>query len=244
MKKSFTLIELLVVIAIIAILAAMLLPALAKAREKARSISCVNNLKSCSLAFAIYAHDANDHYIYYDTSHAAQGKLKGIIASLNCWPDILADEGYVPYLSKSLYCPAAQPPVWASGSKQQETYGTVVEGAANWCFFSYGTVCIYNKYGFRGVNAKLLTQPSSAVNCMDSINADTGAQFFLAYRPADTTCHSQARHAESIGLNFFDAHAEMMRPVNMNAMFQASSDYYAGRWYYYDSTGTKTYLTI
>ncbi len=61
-KKAFTLIELLVVIAIIAILAAMLLPALAAAKRKAQRISCVNNLKESSLAFRIWEGDNGDKY--------------------------------------------------------------------------------------------------------------------------------------------------------------------------------------
>lgn len=70
--RGFTLIELLVVIAIIAILAAILMPVFAQAREKARSASCQNNLKNLSMAFAMYRSDYDTRFPFGGWNSAAR----------------------------------------------------------------------------------------------------------------------------------------------------------------------------
>ena len=108
-KKQFTLIELLVVIAIIAILAGMLLPALNKARAKARAIACVNNQKTCGLQIQMYADSHNDflppvryeakNWVWY-TYVEASGDT-----AFNSWPGYGTPEEYQ---KMSTYrCPAA-----------------------------------------------------------------------------------------------------------------------------------------
>jgi prepilin-type N-terminal cleavage/methylation domain-containing protein/prepilin-type processing-associated H-X9-DG protein len=103
MRRGFTLIELLVVIAIIAILAAILFPVFAKAREKARQTSCLSNMKQLGLGFMMYAQDFDETFPQWKT----QGGCSPAPQVVFMWKHVI-----FPYVKNSqMYiCPSSQ---WA-----------------------------------------------------------------------------------------------------------------------------------
>jgi len=153
-RRAFTLIELLVVIAIIAILAAMLLPALAKAKERAKTIACLSDLRQWGLAIAIYAGDAADWIPREGTDNGGQytpdnGSLTGPgspndpYAWFNTLPQLAGDHE-LSYYAALIALPKVKFPypendvgkIWRCPSAQVTTADVFLSGGIGG-FFSY-----------------------------------------------------------------------------------------------------------
>ena len=203
MKKQFTLIELLVVIAIIAILAAMLLPALSAARERARAANCTSNLKTCMLYMTMYSDEQAKGQII------TQNKMGGS-NNLATWSGMLHHTGYYPQTSGgqklgTVLCPSAEPGAQQNNNHQVWTYGTISEYAKTKGGFRDTTNHVY------GFNMHE-NNPSTFVVLADSVAPkDTnsylkkGWQYF-AFGYNDNRMAIHLRHGKNANVGYADGH--------------------------------------
>ncbi len=195
MRKGFTLIELLVVIAIIAILAAILFPVFAKAREKARQTSCLSNIKQIELAAQMYAQDYDEAYV--------PGYTKDAAGTWYYWTDLLQ-----PYMNNEgiLSCPSYHDyPLGYVSNSYTENFGdgNSPHAQVNW-WAEYGAWPQRPKFQS---DAK---QPAETISFIDGLWGTT-LVWVISNIDGGTADVTDKRHNGGFNISFLDGHAKWQR---------------------------------
>ncbi len=204
-RKGFTLIELLVVIAIIAILAAILLPALNSARERGRSASCINNLKQMAGFVMFYAQDYDD-YCPESAIGSAQVFRKRLAPYYKPEPTTYSGEDTA---SSAWYCPSGSPSneegrgVDYSPNLHLFYYVDYKDKTSNWNSTSWGKISQpmgNTKEEFRPTHAIANFTPSGRMMFAEALGKGI----------ITSPTNFRFRHSSRINLAFMDGHAETM----------------------------------
>ena len=208
MKRGFTLIELLVVIAIIAILAAILFPVFAKAREKARQTSCLSNLKQIALANLQYISDYDQTTLRWRrySYQAPTGSYPNGTTDLQSMPALLQ-----PYIKNNqiFMCPSA------STTNRALSYHINVEAIAG---AGLGDA-INSQDGYTSTKEGQINAAMTMFACDGSVAAgrteDWVSTYYCARTPdsTDTTGYYQIsdRHNEGTNVAYYDGHAKWLK---------------------------------